>query len=68
MINQVEIYPSYYGEISLDPRLSFTVKMHGRAINKLIKVLMSFIILICLLIEKTIKLDKVTLFMSYIQL
>lgn len=29
---------------------------------------MSFIILVCLLIEKAIELDKVTLFMPYIQL
>ena len=48
------------------PRLSVTVEMHGRAINELIRVLMLFIISICLLIEKTIELDKVTLSMPYI--
>ena len=50
------------------PRLSVVVKMHDHAINKLIRVLMSFIILVCLLIEKVIELDKLTLSMHYIQL
>ena len=60
MTNQDGIYPSYYGEISLVPRLSLTMEMHGRAINKLMRILMSFIISVCLLI--------VTLSMPYIQL
>ena len=50
------------------PRLSVTVEMHDHAIKELMRVLMSFIILVCLLIEKSIKLDKVTLSMSYILL
>ena len=54
MTNQDVIYPSYYGDISL---LSVTLEMHGRAINEFIRVLMSFIILVCLLIEKAIELD-----------
>ena len=41
------------------PRLSVVVKMHDHAINKLIRVLMSFIVSICLSIEKAIELDKV---------
>ena len=45
-----------------------TVKMYARAINKLIKVLMSFINLVSLLIEKAIELDKLTLSILYIQL
>ena len=49
-------------------RLSATMEMHGCAINELVRVLKSFIILVCLLIEKVIKLDKVTLFMPYSQL
>ena len=43
------------------PRLSVTVEIHGRAINELIRVLMSFIISVCLLTEKAIELDMVTL-------
>ena len=50
------------------PQLSVTMEMHGRAINELIRVLISFIISIYLLIKKTIELDKVTLSMPYIQL
>ena len=42
--------------------------MHDRAINELIRVLMSFIISVCLLIEKAVELDYVTLSMPYIQL
>ena len=48
--------------------LSVSVKIDGCAINELISVLVSFIISICLLIEKAIDLDKVTLSMLYIQL
>ena len=44
------------------------MKMHSHAINELIRVLMSFNISVCLLIEKAIELDKVTLFMPYYQL
>ena len=47
-------------------RLSETVKMHGHAVNELMTALMSFIILVCLLIEKAIELDKLTLSMPYI--
>ena len=50
------------------PRLSVTIEMHGFAINELIRVLISFIISICLLVDKAIKLDKVPLYMPYIQL
>ena len=50
------------------PRLSMALEMHGRAINELRKVLMSFIISAFILIEKPIELDKMTLFMSYSQL
>ena len=68
MINLDEIYPSCYGEISLAPWLNVTMEMHGSAINELIRVLLSFIISICLLIEKAIELDMVTLSIPYIQL
>ena len=69
MINQDDIYPSCYGEISMDtPRLSMNVEMHGHAINELTRILMSFVISTCLLIEKAIELDKVTLSMPCIQL
>ena len=50
------------------PRLSVTVEMYDRAINKIIRALMLFIISVCLLIEKAMELDKVTLSMPYIQL
>ena len=50
------------------PQLSVTMKIHDSAINELIRVLRSSIISVCLLIEKVIELDKVTLYMSYIQL
>ena len=45
-----------------------TGKVHGRAINELIRVLMSFMISVYLLIEKAIEFDKVTLSMPYVQL
>ena len=44
------------------------MEMHGGSINELIRVLMSFIILVCLLIEKAIELDKMTSSIPYIQL
>ena len=42
--------------------------MHDNAINELIRVWLSFIIWVCLLIDKAIELDKVTLSMPYLQL
>ena len=44
MINQNEIYP-------------LLVEMHVSAVNELIRVLVSFIILVCLLIEKATESD-----------
>ena len=49
------------------PRVSMTGKMHGRAINELIKVLMSFFKLVQLVIEKMIESDKVKISMPYVQ-
>ena len=58
-------------------RLSVTVEMHGHAINDINTLINSiiycviiegFIISVCLLIEKAIKLDNVTFSMPYIQL
>ena len=68
MINQDGIYLSCYGEISLDPLIKCDCENAWSSKNELIRVLMSFIILIFLLIEKEIELDKVTLSMPYIQL
>ena len=42
--------------------------MHGRAINELIRVLMSFMSLVCLLIGKMIELEKMTFSMSFVQI
>ena len=67
MINQDEIYPSCYGEVSLTFRLSVTVEIHDHAIKELIRVLMSFIISVCLFIGKAIKLDKVTILLDYVR-
>ena len=67
MINQDEFYLYCCGGISLGPSIKL-VDMHDHAINELIRVLMSFNISVCLLIEKAIELDKVTLFMPYYQL
>ena len=50
MINQDEIYPFCYGEISLGPSIKRYCGNGWRAINELIRVLMSFIISVCLLI------------------
>lgn len=41
--------------------------MHGRAINELIRVLMSFIKSVYLVIEQMIESDKVTISMPYVQ-
>ena len=56
----MEFVPLFIREISLGPSIKHDCEMHGRAINELIRVLMSFIISVCLMIEKIIELDKVT--------
>ena len=49
------------------PRLNTTKKMYGHTINTLIRVLMSFMSLVCLLIGKRIELEKLTLSMTFVQ-
>ena len=64
----MEFIPLFIREISLGPSIKHDCEMHGRAINELIRVLMSFIKSVCLMIEKIIEPDKVTSSMPYVQL
>ena len=64
---KMEFVPLHIREISLGPSNKYDWEMHGRAINELIDVLMSFIMSVYLVIEKAIEFDKVTISMPYVQ-